>query len=537
MRKHIYWGKVFNWTSILIVSGLMVSNTCFSKEMKTVAVLPFTMNTQQDLTFLQKGIFDMFLSRITYGDDVLVLTRENLENKLGKADDPSLAVTKGINEAKAKTLGQFLDVDYVLFGSLTLFGESMSLDVNMVDIKTGQPSLIFFRQSDNAGAVIPELNKICEEINYKVFGRETIEFKGQQAALAQVYEQQGENFKSPLSRFQTLLNFKGTINGVATGDLDGDKKNEVVIIDGNMVQIYKVGMNQQLIPIQKIENESSAVTCVSIDVADINQNGFAEIFVTGVNDRQERASSFVIEFNGTKYVRAKKTYPWYFRVIKDANRKSQLFAQSHSKKGPWYPNAVFNVISSNNTYEQGSGLSVPRNGFSILSMVKVTEANKQTSSYLYTDKEGRLVSFNESGKVEWSSDEGYGGSILSYRFPQDHSKSLEWEVAFFQPKNIIFDKRSDGKLQLFVIKNKETSDYLFANARSFKRGSVEIHSFNDMGLSSENAPKKFAGMVTSMDIGDYDNDSKMELLVTMIKKGKDMFSSDVTSIMVAYELE
>jgi len=522
-------------TFVLMLMGLTAGNPCFAKEIKKVAVLPFVMNTQQDLTFLQKGIFDMFSSRIAYGDEVEILTRETLENELVKAD-PSLSVTRGVNESKAKEVGRFLDVDYVLFGSLTIFGSSMSLDVNMVDIKGNAPSLTFFRQADEAGAVIPELNKIAEEINYKVFGRETLEFQSQQA-MQKAYAGDGESYASPLKKFQTLFAVNGRMNGVATGDLDGDKKNEVVVIYDRTIQIFKYSFDGKLKPVQKIDDNSVALGVVSVDVADINQNGFSEIFITRINSGNETVASCVIEYDGSRYVKGKITYPWYLRVVKDDQGNSELFAQVHTKKGPWLSKDVFKVEWQNNWYTRGARLRVPEKGFSVLSMSKGRELGKGDSMYLYTDELGRLIMFNSSGRIEWSSDKGYGGSSLFYKFPKKVHGFYDNAFAFLQPKSIIYDTDSDGKAELLVIKNRESTDYLFKNTRVFKKGSIEILNWSEMGLASDKAPKKFPGPVTSIDIGDYDNDSKMELLVTMIKKGSDVLSSDAKSLLVAYDLE
>ncbi|WP_299977084.1 FG-GAP-like repeat-containing protein [Desulfobacula sp.] len=534
MKTKKNFGKVLYFTFVVMMWGMIIGNPCFSKEIKKVAVLPFVMNAQQDLKFLQKGVFDMFSSRISYGDEVEVLTREDLENKLGNADLSS--IIKGVNESKAKELGNLLNVDYVLFGSLTLFGNSMSLDVNMVDIKPDNPALTFFRQGNDAGAVIPELDKIAEEINYKVFGRETLQFQSQKA-MQRAYAGEGEGYVSPLKKFQTLLSVNGTLNGVATGDLDGDKKNEIVVIQDRTVQIFKYGFNGKISLVQKIEDNSVAMSLVGVDVADINQNGYAEIFITRINNRNQSVASCVIEYNGSKYVKGKTTYPWYLRVIKDAKGNLELFAQAHTQKGPWAPKKVFKVNWQNNSYTQGTRLRVPEKGFSVLSMTTGKAFSNDTAMYLYTDELGQLVVFNDSGHIEWSSDKGYGGSSLFYAHPKTVHGLYDNKYDFLQPKNIMYDMDSDGKAELFVIKNKEASDYLFKNTRVFKQGSIEILNWNDMGLSFENAPKKFSGPVTSIDIGDYDNDSKMELLVTMIKKGNNMFSRDSKSLLVAYDLD
>ena len=534
MKTKKNFNKGLYFIFILIIWGLMSGNPCFSKETQKVAVLPFTVNAQQDLMFLQKGIFDMFSSRISYGDEVEVLTLEILEKGLGSAS-PSLSITQGINESKAKELGNFLNVDYVLFGSLTLFGNSMSLDVNMVDIKNNNPSLTFFRQGNEAGAVIPELDKIAEEINYKVFGRETIQFQSQ-IAMQKAYQAEGEGHVSPLKTFQTLLSVNGTLNGVAVGDLDGDKKNEVVVIHDRTVQIFEYAFNGKISLVEKIEESSVAMTLVSVDVADINHNGFSEIFITRINNRNQTVASQVIEYDGDKYVVGKTTYPWYLRVVKDDRGNAELVAQVNTKKGPWVPKDVFKVDWHNNMYVPGTKVRVPKAGFSVLSMAS-QKIGKETGTYFYINEKGQIVAFNDSGKIDWSSEKGYGGSLLFYKIPQNESNALYAnEYKFFQPKSVVHVRDADDKHKMFVIKNHEASDGFFENTRVYKKGSIEIFNLNELGLAFDNAPKKLPGLVTSIDIGDYDNDGKAELLVTMKKEGN-ILSSDSTSVLVVYDLD
>ena len=59
----------------------------------------------------------------------------------------------------------------MLFGSLTVLGENTSIDVKMVDIAGGKPTMTFFDQSQDLGAVITKINLIAADINDKMFGR------------------------------------------------------------------------------------------------------------------------------------------------------------------------------------------------------------------------------------------------------------------------------------------------------------------------------------------------------------------------------
>lgn len=539
MKIGIQKNKLLRMVILCVVGLLLLGSQALCKEIKKVAVLPFIINSQQDLTFLQKGIFDMFSSRISWVDEVDVLTREELEAKLKNSPIP-FSFTKGVNEKQAKALGAFLNVDHVLFGSLTLFGNSMSLDVSMVDIKQTIPALTFFRQGKEAGAVIPELNTIAEEINFKVFGRETEDFQSQMA-MRNAYQTEGVNYASPLDQFAMLASVSGRINAIAVADVDADQKNEVIVAQNSKLVIYKYGFNAKMEPVQTIEG-SSVMKNIHVAVIDANHNGYPEIFVTRLNNTQQRVSSQILEYNGSKYVENKQDYPWYFNVISDSDGNEILLAQVHSKKGPWQSERVFRVISNSTTYSLGERFRAPEENFSVLSLARGTATgDEQKGLALYTDSNGRLTQFHvETGKIEWTSDEGHGGSEVSYNIRATESNATyHVKHIYFQPQSNFFDMDDDGNAELFLIRNRETSDYLLANVRSFKKGSLELLSQNSMGgYSSEKAAKKLPGPITSIYIGDYDNDSKMELLVSIIKSNDSLLStSQKKSVMGAYELE
>jgi TolB-like protein len=513
------------------LSGFFI-NPCISKEAQKVAVLPFTMNTKDDLTFLQKGIFDMFSSRISYGDEVIVLTRENLENILKKSD-PSFSVIQSVNEAKAKELGAFLKVDYVLFGSLTLFGNSMSLDVNMIDIKNSNPALTFFRQGTEAGKVIPELDKIAEEINFKVFGRQAEEFQGAQLAQAQNQGGAKENYASPLNKYESIFEINQVIEGMAVGDVDGDKKNEVVIVYGHTIEILEVSSARKLVPGVKIEI-SPALVIVGIDVADMNHNGYAEMFVSCINSMNQDVKAIIYEYNGNKYKEGSETYPWYFRVVDQKGQKI-LFAQKSGKGGPYTSQQVFKVQVEGSKYGEGEKLKTPSD-FSIMGFTSGKIFKDNIEDRVYTGKDGSLKVFDESGKVEWSSEKGYGGSLLFFRFIKEKQSDEEYEGEYFQPRNLIYDMKGLGKSNLIAIKNNNQTNEMFKGLKQYSYGLIEIMEWNELGLSPVSAPKKIPGQITDISISDVYNNSKEKLLISFIKQRKQILSGGTKSLIIAYDL-
>ncbi len=520
----------------MVLSSMMIAVPGFSETPKKVAVCPLEMNAQEDLSFLQKGLFSMLFSRLADPGKVEVLDRETIDQALKDAKGP-------LNESNARALGKKLGVDYILFGSVTQFGKSVSLDMSMVEVKGEKPTLTFSKQAAEPGAVITEMDLVAAEINFKTFGRkpELIVPKEQYAQKPETGSRDGGD-RSPLTNYRTLLAVNGEAIGIAAGDVDGDKKNEVVIVYKHGVEILKDNLDGRLVSVQKIDGPAY-MDIVGVDVADINQNGFAEIFISRVQPASGDVKSFVLEYDGSGYKPVSKELPWYLRVVKEDSGRDILYAQKSGKAGPYSGKEVFKVNWAANAYVPGEALRVP-GGFSVMSLAMGDVTGSNVLRAMFTDKVGRLTIFNENGVKEWSGEDGYGGSTLYYTYMEKDKiqrdltagDSDEGKGVYFQPRNIVFDMDSDGKKEVVVIKNKEAADGLFGQIRRFKTSGIEILKWSEMGLSPETAPKKLPGQVTDMVIADYDNNSKKEILITLIKNANNFSSEKSKSMIVVYDM-
>ena len=140
-----------------------------------VAILPFDVNAEKDMTFLQEGILDMLGSRLAWRDKVEVISENETKAALASVDGFD-------GESRALLVGGKLQADFVLFGSLTVFGESVSIDAKMADVSGQQPPLPFFAQTRGMGEVIPQINQFATNINATVFGRDVAQRPAARAA-------------------------------------------------------------------------------------------------------------------------------------------------------------------------------------------------------------------------------------------------------------------------------------------------------------------------------------------------------------------
>jgi TolB-like protein len=163
--KRLFYVKSWFFILCFLLFALIIGNTVVAaSEPKRVVIVPFKINAEKDLTFLEEGIADMLESRLSWDDKVTVISREETKRALESVEEP-------LNETRAREIGAKLDADHVLFGSLTIFGNSMSIDAKLIDVSGDKPSFTFFSQSQSMDEVIPQINLFAADINEKVFGR------------------------------------------------------------------------------------------------------------------------------------------------------------------------------------------------------------------------------------------------------------------------------------------------------------------------------------------------------------------------------
>src|SRR3989304_670172 len=117
--------------------------------LKKVALLPWNVNAAGDLEFVKGAMSDMLASRLGGSVELIRpdLVRAALNNR------------PAATEGAALEAGRKLGADYVLLGSVTVFGNAVSMDARLVDIATGS-SPPFTEQSTGLGAIIQRTDHV-----------------------------------------------------------------------------------------------------------------------------------------------------------------------------------------------------------------------------------------------------------------------------------------------------------------------------------------------------------------------------------------
>ena len=193
------------------------------------------------------------------------------------------------------------------------------------------------------------------------------------------------------------------------GDLDGDGKNEYVLIDHYRIMVYKLKKGK-LRKIQQMRTQKGINRLLGVDVGDINGNGRDEIFVTSW--KGDKLESFALERQvGKKRLK----YVWkdvnlYFRIIRPFGQKPTLLSQSPGFEIPFI-GPIKKVVFKNRRYIQGSKLNTPDIYGTHFILYGLTQANlggNKVKETVILDNNYHLRVYSPNGKVIVKSDAYYG---------------------------------------------------------------------------------------------------------------------------------
>ncbi len=499
------------------------------KGTKKVAILPFTMNADRDLTFLQNGIMDMFASRLAWKGKVEIIEREKMN--AARAAHPGT-----LNENKALDIGRALNADYVIMGSLTVFGDSVSMDARILDVKKSEELVTAYDQSKGMDGVIPTVNQFAEDINAKLMGRRVTRRTDDAPSQPEVREsaliEVGGGASSALRSPSFVQRLKLEIRGLDTGDLDGDGKIEMALIDKNTVYVYK-WLKSRLVLFKEIKGSWSP-DYIYISIADLNDNGRAEMYVSNLS--ATGVMSLIYEWDGKAFRQIMGRQSWLLRVVDLPGRGPTLVGQKRGTDRS-YIGDVHVLLHKNNDLVSAGPLKLPRHG----NVFNFVESDLIGKGARYTTMLGpyeHLLVYDPKGERIWKSDEYFGGSLV-YIPDMDPNQNRMVHTAkrvFLSSPIFLFDIDKDGKKEVVICQNHSRTGRIFDDFRWFKSGRVNFMAWDGVGLTSRFTSQKLSGTISGYQIADMDHDGRLELIIASVTS-ESYFVGLPKSRLVMYDLE
>ncbi|MDA8137729.1 MAG: outer membrane protein assembly factor BamA [Desulfobacteraceae bacterium] len=132
----------------------------------TVLVLPVQVNAQKELSYLRNQIAGVLAQRLEKeGAKTITLNDSEIDSALH-------TVEGGLDQIRA--MARDRKADKVIWGSFTVFDESFSLDLRLLDVKEGAAPQRFFAQGQRLEDLITITNDLGDQISLALFQRQMV---------------------------------------------------------------------------------------------------------------------------------------------------------------------------------------------------------------------------------------------------------------------------------------------------------------------------------------------------------------------------
>jgi TolB-like protein len=430
------------------------------KEKKRIAFLPFEVHASEDLSYLSEGIRDMLASRLAAEAGVIVV---------GKAGvDQSVKDESHLDPQALMDIGRTLGADYLVSGSFTFLGGSVSLDASVYEPANPGPPQRFYATAASEGEVIRAVDQLSWNMAEKLFQvKKPPQFQSAAISAQEAPKQVAAPFQTahperafiasastassatkavpvpktvpaakavpvpnsvpvsggivpatatgnqgPLIRpqdttagFTKTRNFDFGLQAFDVGDVDGDGVAELVLADNSTVYVYRQ-KGDRLDEMARIAiPDRYRIHWLSI--ADTNGNGRPEIYISAAS--AEEPGSSAVEWDGKSFVPLFKDVRWYIRAMNLPGEGPILLGQRPAVEGVFLP-GLYRLIRKDGSLEKGQQLALPeRVNLFDFNMADVN--NDGEAEVITITQNDQLRVARRDGKIIWRSDEDFGGTM------------------------------------------------------------------------------------------------------------------------------
>jgi TolB-like protein len=492
-----------------------------------VAVLPFTIHSQEDLSYLRNGIWDIISTRIIVEGQIEVVEKSLVERFLTDLRGAE------IDDQQARWLGTRVGAAYVVYGSITKVGEYISLDAKIVNVAGQRETSSAYAQHKGMDEVMTKIDSFAQDISSRILGQTT---SYEHKAPGQLRQ----NLMYQALGYTKILGFPGKVlTGVDIGDVDGDGKNEIVVMDHNHIWVYR-DAGKEIKLIGEFE-EGSENEFRTLDVVTLPGDKKAVICVTNTitTSVDSELHSFILAYEDGSFRYLAKDLPWYLRAKKLPGQGECLLAQRMGTDRD-YEGSVCLVEWKKGKPHLGKRVKLPSGADWIYSFTPGHFTSPEAQEFLLKDEEyykARIV--DEKGAEQWRGGEKMGGSdnsidrFLLYK-DRDGNPATIYRSIFLPPRIVAKDLSGDGQDEVVAVFNEFPTGTHLAKTRSYDKAHIVGLTWDGINLTEAWRTQDIPGYIADFQVKDEDNDGRDELVTVSVNSHP--LGTEAKSLLLVFKL-
>jgi hypothetical protein len=559
--------------SVLFIA-LLSFQTLFAAEAekKSIAIMPLNIHAQKDLSYLKNGIRNMLASRLAANTGLEITDASQVAKQAAAAAPLS-------HPAQYQKLGQDVAAEYVLNVDLTAIGNSYSLDAKIYTSDGSKPVETYYASAGDENEIIAAVDTLTRDISSRSFGigasASTVSAPAMPAVTQPVSPssptapttpfqtahpdrafmqpgQYGYPQSSPFIRpmeitgggnFVKTQNLNYGIHAMDIGDVDGDGIDDVVIASSDAVNVYHLNGNR-LQEFGRIPTLTRNII-IGVNLADLNNNGKAEIYVTAID--WVTPNSFGAEWQNNGFTYLFQNEKWHIKSMKVGSRMI-LAGQSGGVDIPYTP-GIFEMEVIDGSLKSAAKLPVPgKINLWDFSMADLDQNGKV--EVIAIDQHDRMKVLQTGGKQMWKSDDRFGGSLLyvggasptsftkdvdKYEEPPDGQDDQSIDRIYIPSRIVVQDVNNDNLPDIIINKNLSTASRMMRNLKNYPSGEIHGLSWSGIGMNELWRTQKIDGYVASYQlVPDKQDTNKALLYVALIMRTGwlDIFQAQESSLLI-----
>ncbi len=494
-----------------------------------------------------------------YGKSVRSVLRNKLNNPgIFEPASDSAAAQFGNNapETEAAAVNQLnaLDLDYIIYGVVSVAGETASIEVNA----RGRSGNLLRKSSEVPHDQLSlELNKLARQVNNELFDTPTGENQpkeiGTTTANPTFLAAQPAANSDPAKSINPEFRYEGgsqnagrwqsqglrfASRGMVICDGDGDGNNEVFILGVHKLFAYQY-KEERLEPLAEMRF-ANRLKPLHLSTIDSNRDGRYELVVTYVTD--SGPLSYVYEYANGKFTTKVERSNHFLNVIRmPPNYSPMLVAQRLSHLGGFRSTDAMEAYISKGKILPGRGIRLPQFG-NIYNVAFLPE--EESYKIVMLDNFNRLKVFTDELEADYMSQEGYNSAAVPISLGHaavpglDTTRDVIEEAFYYVPITMrTTNLFSEGnKWELLLNKDVSVASQLFARFKSFTQGELHAMYWDGTGLNLAWKTRRIKGTVIDYDIVDVNNDGRLNLAVLVNTYPGAIAVANIKTVLFAYEL-